>query len=138
MEYKTLDLYHRLGLIIHENMDIEWMKGSMYDPQDRYKVFPCLNMRFHEATRDAYIKRLHTILETYKGKNEWCIFKYPFSRKDVYLISIIQYREYCQFIYQQPDFISPQQYFGGDKYISLCDECISDLESLCDWVYAHM
>lgn len=138
MDYNSIDLYRRLGDIIVKKMDIEWMKGSMYNPQDRYKVFPCLNIKFHEESRDAYVKKLQAILETYKGKNEWCIFKYPFSRKGVHLISLIQYRDYCQFIFQQPDFISPQQYFGDDKYISLCDECISDLESLCDWVYAHM
>lgn len=47
MDYNSIDLYRRLGDIIVKKMDIEWMKGSMYNPQDRYKVFPCLNIKFH-------------------------------------------------------------------------------------------
>ena len=57
----------------------------------------------------------------------------PFSRTDIYVISVIQFRDYKLYLSQQSDFITARQYFGDDKYKELCNSIISDLESLCEW-----
>lgn len=133
MDNNAQNLYYRLGMIIHEKMKVEWMKGSMFDPRDVYSYFPSLRLRFYQSTCDADVKRIQTVLESYNGLNEWCIFKQPFSRTDIYVISVIQFRDYKLYLSQQSDFITARQYFGDDKYKELCNSIISDLESLCEW-----
>lgn len=133
MDIEKVELYHRLGYIISSKIRFEWMKVSMFDPKEKYARFPVLYFRFYSEDMKTNIEKISKVLNSYCGQNKWCIFKYPFSKKNIYSISVNQYYEYV-IRTSIEDYVSPQTYFGEDYYRELYDSVIEDIELLCDYV----
>lgn len=137
MDIKSIELNCRLGEIIHEKMNVIMHTPLMYHIDDKYAEVPTLYFRFKDNTCDDDYRKIQELLQSFAGSGSWCIFKYPISRIN-YAISVVQYKEYSDYLYRQvsdnADHMSPQEYFGYDKYISICDNIFADLESLCKWV----
>ena len=130
MDYSSIQLSQRLAFIIKDRYKIQWMKFSMYRETDAYYQIPALCFRFEEGEEKQAIL-VDSILRTYKGNCEWTIFKNPLSRNLLYIISIVEYKEYCDANTYQNGTMSSLSYFGESTYKELCDKALKDLPPLC-------
>lgn len=135
MDYRQIDLSQRLGYILHDKMCLEWMKYTMYKDGDPYHEIPALYLKF-KVDSLIELNNISKRLSLYKGIHQWCIFKYPFSKNDLYCISTNEYRLYCNQIYElskHNEFALAQDYWGQDKYNHYVKSTRKDLDSLCDF-----
>jgi hypothetical protein len=133
MDYNKLNKSIRLANILHNMLDIEWLKYSMYRLEDPYHEIPALFFRVKTENQNI-IELLNDLLNKFRGSRKWCVFKYPFSRKDLFCISIEEYREYCESLFNSGEFIFAKNYFGEKKYYELRELAIKDIDPLCNWV----
>lgn len=137
MDIESIELNCRLGEIIHVKMNVIMHTPSMYHLDDKYAEVPALYFRFQDSAQDADFSKLQELLQSFVGSSSWYIFKYPISRIN-YAISVVQFEEYSDYLYHQvsdhADYMSPQEYFGYEKCISICDNIFADMESLCEWI----
>lgn len=135
----TNETNNRLGLLIKNKTDIDWIKISMFSSENKYEHFPALYLRFKKADAETEINRIRKALEGFKGQNEWLIEKYPVSKKDLYSITIKEFHEYNKISFNNSNvYIAPSEYFGKELYDSLCKSLIEDISRLCDWLEENL
>lgn len=138
VDYKEIELHLRLPYIVRHAFYLIQMKGSMYYPDSIFDHIPSTYCIFPELNSETSIQALSKALESFQGNCKWCVFKGPFSRKNLYVISIEDVRDYEQECFQNEENRSQQEYFGEQKYKLLCESAVSDMEELCNWVYKKL
>ena len=136
--YKEVELQSRLSYIVKHAFYLIQMKGSMYYPDSIFDHIPSTYCIFPELNSETSIQALSKALESFQGNCKWCVFKGPFSRKNLYVISIEDVRDYEQDCFQNEENRSQQEYFGEQKFKLLCESAVSDMEELCNWVYKKL
>ena len=90
---------------------------------------------FRVKTNDRNsIELLSKTLNLFSGRCKWCVFKYPFSRKNMYCVSVEEYRAYCETMFNSGECIFAKNHFGEMKHNELRELAIKDIGPLCDWV----
>lgn len=135
IDYKEVELQSRLPYIVKHAFYLIQMRGSMFNPDNIYDRIPSTYCIFPTEKSEASIQTLSNALESFQGKCKWCLFKEPFSRKNLYVISTEEGRDYEQECFEKEITISKQEYFGEQKYKLLCENAVADMEELCNWVY---
>ena len=135
IDYKEVELKSRLPYIVEHAFYLIQMKGSMFNPDNIYDRVPSTYCIFPTEKSESPIQTLSNALESFQGKCKWCLFKGPFSRKNLYVISTEEVRDYELECFEKEITISKQEYFGEQKYKLLCENAVADMEELCNWVY---
>ena len=135
IDYKEVELQSRLPYIVKHAFYLIQMRGSMFNPDNIYDRIPSTYCIFPTEKSEASIQTLSNALESFQGKCKWCLFKEPFSRKNLYVISTEEGRDYEQECFEKEITISKQEYFGEQKYKLLRENAVADMEELCNWVY---
>ena len=136
-EYRTVDLSERLPHILRHRYYFKQIRGSMFASNDIYDRIPstyCILPTSDDKTEAEIAK----VLESFKGNCKWCIFKGPFSKKNIYVISIEEYKLFEEDCFQKELNYSALEYYGEESYKALCDKALDDMEQLCDWVYEKL
>lgn len=133
MDYNKLEISIRLASILHDKLDLEWLKYSMFRLGDPYHEIPALFFRVKIEDQTS-IELLSNLLNLFSGRKNWCVFKYPFSRKNMYCISIEEYRDYCELMFNSGKFVFAKNHFGEKTYCELRELAIKDIDPLCNWV----
>ncbi len=135
IDYKEVELKSRLPYIVEHAFYVIQMKGSMFYPDNIYDRIPSTYCIFPTEKSESSIQTLSNALESFQGNCKWCLFKGPFSRKNLYVISTEEVRDYELECFEKEITISKQEYFGEQKYKLLCENAVADMEELCNWVY---
>ena len=135
IDYKDVELKSRLPYIVEHAFYVIQMKGSMFYPDNIYDRIPSTYCIFPTEKSESSIQTLSNALESFQGNCKWCLFKGPFSRKNLYVISTEEVRDYEQECFEKEITISKQEYFVEQKYKLLCENAVADMEELCNWVY---
>lgn len=133
MDYNKLDTNIRLASILHNMLDIEWLKYSMFRLEDPYHEIPALYFRVKIENQNI-IDLLKDLLNKFSGNRRWCVFRYPFSRKNMFCISIEEYKDYCESMFNSGEFIFAKEHFGEKRYYELRESAIKDIDPLCNWM----
>ena len=135
IDYKEVELQSRLPYIVEHAFYLIQMKGSMFNPDNIYDRIPSTYCIFPIEDSEASLQILSNALESFQGNCKWCVFKGPFSSKDLYVISTEAVRKYEQECFEKEMTCSEQEYFGEQEYKLLCENAVADMEELCNWVY---
>lgn len=135
IDYKEVELQSRLSYIVKHAFYLIQMRGSMFNPDNIYDRIPSTYCIFPIEDSEASLQILSNALESFQGNCKWCVFKGPFSRKNLYVISTEAVRKYEQECFEKEMTCSEQEYFGEQEYKLLCENAVADMEELCNWVY---
>lgn len=135
IDYKEVELQSRLPYIVKHAFYLIQMRGSMFNPDNIYDCIPSTYCIFPIEDSEASLQILSNALESFQGNCKWCVFKGPFSRKNLYVISTEAVRKYEQECFEKEMTCSEQEYFGEQEYKLLCENAVADMEELCNWVY---
>ena len=135
IDYKKVELQSRLPYIVRHAFYLIQMRGSMFNPDNIYDRIPSTYCIFPIEDSEASLKILSNALESFQGNCKWCVFKGPFSRKNLYVISTEAVRKYEHECFEKEMTCSEQEYFGEQEYKLLCENAVADMEELCNWVY---
>ena len=135
IDYKEVELQSRLPYIVKHAFYLIQMRGSMFNPDNIYDRIPSTYCTFPIEDSEASLQILSNALESFQGNCKWCVFKGPFSRKNLYVISTEAVRKYEQECFEKEMTCSEQEYFGEQEYKLLCENAVADMEELCNWVY---
>ena len=136
-DYRTVKLSERLPHVIRHRFYLQQIRGCMFATDDKYNRIPSTYCIF-PTTDDKDETKIAKVLESFKGNCKWCIFKGPFSRKNLYVISIEEYKLFEEDCNLKGNNCSALEYFGEQTYKALCDKALDDMEQLCDWVYEKL
>jgi hypothetical protein len=135
IDFKEVELQSRLPHIVRHAFYLIQMRGSMFNLDNIYDRIPSTYCIFPIEDSEASLKILLNALESFQGNCKWCVFKGPFSRKNLYVISTEAVRKYEQECFEKEKTCSEQEYFGEQEYKLLCENAVADMEELCNWVY---
>ena len=138
VDYKDIELPGRLPYIIKHAFYVTQIKGTMFVSEDIYNRIPGTYCIFPETDTDESIQKISRTLESFQGNCKWCLYKSPFSRKNLYVISVEEFRIFEQTSYDYNSTDSVREFYGEPAYKSICEKAIADLEKLCDWFYQEV
>ena len=133
--YKEVELQSRLSYIVKHAFYLIQMRGSMFNPDNIYDRIPSTYCIFPIEGSEASLQILSNALESFQGNCKWCVFKGPFSRKNLYVISTEAVRKNEHECFEKEMTCSEQEFFGEQEYKLLCENAVADMEELCNWVY---
>ena len=118
-----------LGHTVVEYVPIEWIRFTMFNTENRYARVPMLVFRLEQ--KDESFDRLIECINDFKGNATWCVFCNSHSRKENYILPVIELKE----LYQTGKEVLPdQKEFFGNKLEEICDKAINDISELTNHV----
>lgn len=118
-----------IGKLLNDNFKMEWMRFNMFNVEDIYYNIPMLVFRV-ENEYDENIWELKEYVENINTINLWTIFRFPFSKKKNYILTLDIVRKiYINQFENKFDF-DLQEILGKEKYEKLCEEAIADIPLL--------
>lgn len=120
----------KVGRLIREHVNVEWMRYNMYKKSDMYANIPLLVFRICEG-EEKKIENLKQCISDYEGKNKWKLFINPLTRKNNYILSLDimekMYSDYSEGVLVE---LNPKDLLGEKEYIKLCETAIQELPQL--------
>ena len=134
-----IDINKRLGYLISDRVELEWIKISMFNSETKYEHFPALYLRFKPCNEAKENYRINTVLTNFRGINKWTLEKYPMSKNNLFSLTINEFHKYNRALLENNGkYFSPSEFFGDIVFKSLCKTAIYDIEPLCDWVDCNL
>lgn len=126
----------RIGKLIHDELPIEWMRYKMFHIEDRFMFIPFLVFRFEEYYEKKDIEKLCECIEQFEGKQKWKLFRYFWTRRDNYLLTLdVAYKKMAQCYKEGRDYKEKEEF--KNCYKQLCEEAIEDVPKLAEHLKAY-
>lgn len=121
-----------IGYEVRNILSIEWMRYNMYNVEDIYRCIPFLLFRVSD---DTNLDRFIHCIDTYRGKEKWVIYTYPYSKRHVnYVLSIDVNRTIYEKCYKNHMNYSPESILTISDYKEHCEKALDDIPQLLDWI----
>lgn len=125
---------NKIGRLISENMDVEWMRFNMYDEFNIYASVPMLVFRINEGDQDR-IRRLKEYVFEFEGHNRWSLFICPLTRKKNYILSIEMLENlYNKVAEGEINNFDPRLIWGEEKYKKVCNDAVQEIPELAEYL----
>lgn len=120
----------KIGHLIHDNINVEWMRYNMYKENNIYESIPLLVFRIYEEEENK-IESLKRCISDYKGINQWKLFVNPMTRKKNYILSLdIIEKIYYDFSKGILTEFNPKEILDEMEYKKLCETAVQEIPNL--------